>query len=108
MSQVGVLLKQLGLNVGSRKQRKGPNSGFLMPKISAKLKRVTPITEAPNADGVGLIWRLLTNNSLLLENLDRRKRCQLSSVASLSHRASTFICSTFPVMQRVARFVSDS
>jgi len=32
------------------------------------------------------------------------KRCQLSSVASLSHWASTlFIYSTFVVMQRVAR-----
>ena len=48
---------------------------------------VTP-TEAPNACGV--------------ENVDHRKRCQLSSVASLSHWASTFHCSTFAVMQRVA------
>jgi len=32
------------------------------------------------------------------------KHCQLSSVASLSHSASTiFVCSTFAIMQHVAR-----
>jgi len=31
------------------------------------------------------------------QNVDRRKRCQLSSVGSLSHWASTFVCSTFAV-----------
>jgi len=38
------------------------------------------------------------------KNVDRRKRCYLSSVASLrSHCASTFVCSTFALMQHVAR-----
>jgi len=45
----------------------------------------SPPTEAPNAGGVGENWRLSTNNSLKLENVDRRMRCQLSSVANLSH-----------------------
>jgi len=35
---------------------------------------------------------------LELENVDRRKHCPLSSVASLSHWASILVCSTFHVM----------
>ena len=58
--------------------------------------------EAPNARGVGENWHLSTNNSLWLENVDRRKCCQLSLVADLSHWASTFVCSTFAVMQHIA------
>jgi len=41
--------------------------------------------------------------SIYVENVDRHKRCQLSSVASLSYWASTFVCSMFAMMQRVAQ-----
>jgi len=54
----------------------------------------SPPTEALNAGAVAENWRLST----------RSMHCQLSSVGILSHWASTlFVCSTFAVMQRVAR-----
>jgi len=102
-SQVGVLLK--GLNVGLCKQRHtiaNRNSYFCDAKNVGKTQTESPPTEAPNAGGyrlnagvVAANWQLATFDA---------KRCQLSSVASLSHWASTlFVSSTFDVMQCVAR-----
>ena len=50
---------------------------------------------------IGDIRQITRYNS----NVDRRKRCQLSSVdrTFITLSASTFVCSTFVVMQRVAR-----
>jgi len=73
-----------------------------MPKISAKLKWGH---HNGGAECRWCKWKLATstNNSLWLENVDWRKRCRLSSVASLSRWASTFVCSTFAVLQCVTR-----
>jgi len=89
LSQVGVLLKQQ--NAGSRKQRQTIAQGvsFSDAKDLGKTQTESPPTEAPNVGGVRLNWRLSINLAIT------RKRCQLSSVASLSHCASTFVCSRF-------------
>jgi len=83
LSQVGVLLKRL--NVGSHKQRPARDCSFLVPKISRQNSNGVAPTEAPNAGGVGYNWRLSTSASLLTMtlNLDRRRRCQLTSVVPM-------------------------
>ena len=92
LSQADVLLKQL--NVGSRRQRYtiARDSRFLMPKISAK-RTESPPPQRRRQMQVGYVkcrcgsWKLATFDA---------KRCQLSSVASLSHSASTLrVCSMF-------------
>ena len=72
---------------------------FFVTKTSAKLKRGHP--QLRRQMQVGEVkcrcvsWKLATFDA---------QRCQVSSVASLSHWASTwFVCSTFAVMQRVAQ-----
>ena len=85
---------------GSRKLRHTiSRTRFLTPKISAKLRRGRPQRRRQ----IQVWWVKCRCGSWKLATFDA-KRCQLSLVASLSHWASTlFVCSTFAVMQRVAR-----
>ena len=59
-----------------------------------------PPMDAPNAGGYVKIGEFL---QITHDNSKTSKHCQLNSVASLSHWASTFVCSTFAVMQVVTR-----
>ena len=73
LSEVGVLLKQL--NVGSCKQRQTIAMSFVMPKISAKLKRGHPNGGAKcrrcrlNAAAIPTNWRLSTRSVVNLVRL---------------------------------------
>jgi len=100
LSQVGVLLKRL--NIGSRKQRRTIVQGLEFSAAENLGKTLTELPQLRRPMQVGCklnagygSWKLATFD---------RKRCQLRSVASLSHWASTlFVCSTLAVKQRVAR-----
>jgi len=102
LSQVGVFLKRL--NVGSRKKHHTTAKGLLVFWCRKSLQISNEIT--PNG-GTKCMWGRLNAGAVAGHwRLSDAKRCQLSStsVASLSHWASTvFVCSTFAVMQRVAR-----
>jgi len=76
------------------------DSGYLVPKISAKFKRVHPKRRCQMQVG-----RL--NAGAVAENCDFRREASSNLVRSQvyhTERASTlFVCSTFAVMQRVAQ-----
>jgi len=61
----------------------------------------TSVTDRQTTDGRATAY-CERSHPLKMATFDA-KRCQLSLVASLSHWASTFVCSTFAVMQQVAR-----
>jgi len=99
LSQVGVSLKWL--NAGSRKQRHmiAQKLEFSDAENLGKTQTGSLPTEVSNAGEVDTC----RCGSCKLATFDA-KRCQLSSVASLSHSATAlFVCSTFAVMQRIMR-----
>jgi len=62
LSQAGIVSRGLHIGLGSRKQRRmiAQDSSVLVPKIFSKFERGSPLTETPNAGGVGVgrSWRI--------------------------------------------------
>ena len=88
--QVGVLLKRL--NAGACRQRHTIAQGLTFSGAENLGKNSNGVTR--NGGAKCRCGRF--NAGPVAENLQlsTRKRCQLSSVAGVSHRASAFVCST--------------